>query len=253
MPEAEEGAHPGVKKVNINNEMDSFAMNAGELRQKTCFTPACERFRFLFRWVTAVVALGGNAMDILYAYSAVYVSQTIYFATCVLLLIRLVLSIVIAQFYYNKYVKNWKFSMSQYGSNNESRGVQEDRGDDDEGDYEERQDERGRSMSIKDADFINDGKKLYGSNYLMFYLGIFRLMPVKYFSWELGIGYIFDFVICLIPMLMCQLFNNHDTDTDITVLQSIAMFVKLLGFFLFFIEITLFIWEALQYKQMREL
>lgn len=64
-------------------------------------------------------------------------------------------------------------------------------------------DERGRSLSIKDAEFINNGKKLYGSFYLMFYIGLYRILPVRYFPWQIGIGYCFEFVFCIIPMMMC--------------------------------------------------
>ena len=143
------------------------------MKKKTCFTPACELFRFFFRWTTSVIALLNNVMDILYAYSTIYVSQTIFFATVVLLLIRVIGAISIAQHYYNKQVVNYKFGMSTSAR----REVQEDKGDDSV-EEEQRVNEKGKSMSMKDAEFINDGKKLYGANYLMFYLGIFRIMPV---------------------------------------------------------------------------
>lgn len=68
--------------------------------------------RLMFRWSTSVIAVLNNSLDVLYAYSVVYVSQTIFFATCALLLIRIIGAVSVAQFYYNKYVKNFKFGLT---------------------------------------------------------------------------------------------------------------------------------------------
>lgn len=232
-------------KLDINNERASFAHNReDDMQKKTCFRPIWEYSRLMFRWTASVIAVLNNSMDVLYSYSVVFVSQTMFFATCALLLIRIIGAVSIAQYYYSHNVKNFKFGIT----GKENKEVHEDKEDDGDEEPEQRVDERGRSMSIKDADFINNGKKLYGSFYLMFYIGLFRILPVRYFPWQIGIGYVFEFVFCMIPMLMCQVLNNQDTNSDLTPLQRVAMLIKLLSLFLFFVEFILFVWEAHQYK-----
>lgn len=168
----------GEDKLDINDEKGSFAGLGSDFRRKTCFTPGCEAARYIFRWLTSVVAVLNNALDILYAYSTIYVSQSIFFFTCALLLIRVVGAIIISQYYYDREVRKHKFGMSKADS-----GVQEDKGDDEDYEGHEKQDERGRSMSLKDANFINEGKKLYGAFYIMFYVGLFRILPVRFFTY----------------------------------------------------------------------
>jgi hypothetical protein len=73
-------------------------------------------------------------------------------------------------------------------------------------------------MTVKDAEFINKGKKLYASYHLIYFIGLFRTLPVQDFTWEVGMGYSADLLVNILPMFLMQVMNNGDTmDTFTTV------------------------------------
>jgi hypothetical protein len=53
--------------------------------------------------------------------------------------------------------------------------------------------------------------------HLLYYLGLFRLLPIKEFSYEIGFGYTAEFITSLLPMFLMQVMNNADSQ-DLTTL-----------------------------------
>jgi hypothetical protein len=47
--------------------------------------------------------------------------------------------------------------------------------------------------------------------HLLYYLGLFRLLPVQEFRYEVGFGYLAEMFISIMPMFMLQVMNNMDT------------------------------------------
>jgi len=93
---------------------------------------------------------------------------------------------------------------------------------------------------------------LYSALHLLLYTGSFRLLPSKDFSYELGVGYALELFLSVIPMLFCQVFNNSETEGEVTSLQSVAMFLKLATLAFLTIEISMMIWEVRLNNKMHE-
>ena len=140
---------PEEEKNNNNREMgvvDEKVQikkdNNAEFKRGGCFGPACEAFRKLIRYLAGIIALCNASLDILYAYTTIYVIQSMFFLTCALLLLRLLISTIIGQVYYTKYIRNYKVGLKESGlagADGEEHAV----------------DEKGKSQSNKQILFTN--------------------------------------------------------------------------------------------------
>jgi hypothetical protein len=86
-----------------------------------------------------------QVLDIAYAYRTPYHLKTVYTITVISFAARFVLSIGLGQYYYHKYVRNYR--PSGLGSKQEEKVIEMDN-DDEEAEMEA---EKGKSMSRRDA------------------------------------------------------------------------------------------------------
>ena len=84
-------------------------------------------FRKLINFIGAIIAIVNMALDIVYAYQTPYQNVLLFEMTCITLVVRLIFTIGMCQYYYTVQVRNYKPSMS----------TQEP--DDYEGDYNNKQ------------------------------------------------------------------------------------------------------------------
>ena len=66
-------------------------------------------------------------------------------------------------------------------------------------------------------------------------------------------GYTIEIFVSLIPMLFCQIFNNFDTEGEVSFIQKSALWMKLGSIILLILELTLMIIEVKKAKEMKEL
>jgi len=161
-----------------------------EFEKGSWFSKACFGLRQTFRTIAGCIALLNSVLDILYAYTTVYVLEGIFILTCVFLLVKLVVMIILGQCYYTKYVRNIKQGLGKQGMSAA------------DGDDGTNVDERGRSDSRKQVEFVNQGQNLYASLHLLFYTGLFRMMPALDFEYELGFGYSTEVLVSIFPMFI---------------------------------------------------
>ena len=121
----------------------------------------------MINFVGACAALLNAVLDIVYAYKTTYVMKMIFLLTCAFILVRIVFTFVMGQYYYTKFVRQYRPNLYGYES--------------EEGDA--------RTAGQRSADIKNSGVNLYASLHLLFYTGFFRMLPSKDFPFELGIAY----------------------------------------------------------------
>ena len=85
--------------------------------------------RRLINTIGAIAALLNVALDIVYAYKISYVIKMIYVLTCGFLVVRIVFTLGFGQYYYSKYVRNYRPNLGDFGEN---KVVDDDTGDVDE-------------------------------------------------------------------------------------------------------------------------
>jgi hypothetical protein len=139
----------------------------------------------------AFLSLFNAGIDIAYVYRTTYVLKLLFTITCAFLVIRIVITLLIGQYYYTKFVRNYRPGMSEGAAN---RNV-------DEADHEDDEDESGINKSQKFTNLKKNGVNLYSALHLLFYTGFFRLLPSKDFAPELGVGYALELFLAVIPML----------------------------------------------------
>ena len=164
------------------------------------FRPACVNTRRMINVIGAFAALLNAALDIVYAYKISFQLKIMYILMCVFLVVRIVFTLGFGQYYYSKYVRNYRVNL---------RGLAEDKCADD---AEPQADERNRSSSRKQSEIKNHGQTLYSSLHLLYYTGFYRILPSSDFKYELAVGYSMELFLTTIPMLFCQLFNNSSTE-----------------------------------------
>jgi len=238
------------EQVDVNKiDIDGFdgAKNAGgpsgeaelggapamEFERHWCFGPACTSFRRILNVAGAVMALANAAVDVIYAYRTRYVLATIFQLTCAFLILRVIGTVAAGQYYYTKYVRNYRASMGD---------VAEEKNAEDEGEEEEGAEEDGHRRSKNYQEGVTLGQHLYSALHLLLYTGFFRLLPSRDFPYELGIGYALELFLSMVPMLFCMIFNNAETDEK-TALQSLAMLLKVCSLLALLAELILMIWE----------
>lgn len=67
--------------------------------------------RRLINLMGAIAALINLSLDIVYAYKIPYVMKMIFIITCIFILMRIIFTFVAGQYYYTKFVRNYKPSM----------------------------------------------------------------------------------------------------------------------------------------------
>lgn len=171
---------------------DDDDASKSQFEQRSCFSSTCEAFVRVLKAGAAGLALLNCVLDILYAYKTIYVLQTIFIITCVLLGIRLLMVLAVGQYYYTVYVSNHKADLS--------KTVEKKGADDDEVDH----DERGKSMTNRsDAAIAQQGRRLYSSMYVLLYTGFYRILPARDFNYPLAIGYSLECFTSIVPMFFC--------------------------------------------------
>jgi hypothetical protein len=111
-----------------------------------------------------------------------------YILVCVFLAFRIVFTLGFGQYYYSKFVRNYKPKM---------RGLGEEKGIDEQ----EVADENNKSSSRKHAEMVSNGQTLYSSIHLLYYTGFYRVLPSEDFKYELVVGYAMELFFTTIPML----------------------------------------------------
>lgn len=159
---------------------------------------------------------------------------------CIFLAVRIVFTLGFGQYYYSKYVRNYRVQL---------RGLAEDKF----AEEHEQVDERNRSSSRKQSEIKNHGQTLYSSLHLLYYTGFYRVLPSSDFKYELAVGYSMELFLTTIPMLFCQLFNNSSTDGKLKGIQSAALLMKLFSLFILIVELFMLIWEVKKNYDMKKL
>lgn len=201
-----------------------------------CFQPFCVSVRRLINLIGAIAALINLALDIVYAYKIPYVMKMIFIITCIFILLRIIFTFVAGQYYYTKFVRNYRPNMTTTA---EEKDVDID-------------DEVAKNSQTL-AGIKNEGVNLYASLHLLFYTGFFRMLPSKDFPFEMGVAYALELFFQLIPNLFCQVFNNAETQGEIKSIQSGALFMKLICLVLMITELSTMIWEITKNRDLRKL
>ena len=121
--------------------------------------------------------------------------------TCVFLGLRAAATIAAGQYFYTKYVRNYRASMGD---------VAENKNVEDEGEEESGQEDTGHKRSKNYQEGIAIGQHFYTALHLLLYTGFYRLLPTRDFRNELAVGYALELFLSMIPMLFCIIFNNSE-------------------------------------------
>jgi hypothetical protein len=182
------------------------------------------------------------SLDIVYAYKISFQLKLMYIIMCVFLAVRIVFTLGFGQYYYSKYVRNYRV---QLGGLAESKFAEEG---------EPQADEKNRtSGSRKQSEIRNHGQTLYSSLHLLYYTGFYRILPSSDFKYELAVGYSMELFLTTIPILFCQLFNNSSTDGKLKGIQSASLLMKLFSLFILIVELFMLIWEVKKNYDMKKL
>lgn len=223
---------------------EEFGANTAEFKKHACFNPTCVYFRRFINLMGAFLSLFNAGIDIAYVYRTTYVLKLIFTITCAFLVIRIVITLLIGQYYYTKFVRNYRPGMSEGAENR----------NDDQADHEDDEDESGSGVnkSQKFQNLKKNGVNLYSALHLLLYTGFFRLLPSKDFAPELGVGYALELFLAMIPMLFGQVLTNAATD-ELSNLQSIAVLFKLIALLTLILELGLMIFEIRLNRSMSKL
>jgi hypothetical protein len=194
--------------------------------QKTvCFRACCMGFRWGIYLIGAILAVINQAFDIVYTFQSPYQSSVVFQITCAIIIVRVVISQGIAQYYYTVHVRNYKPSLGKFHDINDV-------------DKEE-------TLMIQ-----RHGVNLYSGLHLLYLTGAYRVLDIKDFRSEKQLGYLSELVVSTLPMLFCQIFNNYETKKEnFTSIQGITIGFKVLMIIYLFLELTIFVWEAVVYRK----
>ena len=227
-----------AKSKSDDRTADEFGSSA-EFQKHFYFRSTCVNIRRFINIIGAIAALLNVALDIVYAYRVSFTSKLMYIIVCVFLAIRIVFTLGFGQYYYSKYVRNYRANL---GGLAEEKVVEE----------REEADEKNKSTSRKQAEVKSNGQTLYSSIHLLYYTGFYRVLPSSDFKYELAVGYAMELFLTTIPMLFCQLFNNSSSEKIIAV-QSMALLMKLFSLTILIIELIMLIWEVKKNYDMAKL
>jgi hypothetical protein len=85
------------------------------------------------------------------------------------------------------------------------------------------------------------------------YTGLYRLMPTRAFQHELALAYFQELIFSILPMFLIQVFNNSETETTLSGIQSTALVIKFLTFMFLIVEIVVVVWEIYNINNLRDL
>ena len=77
-----------------------------------CYGNTCNNIRRFFNLIGAVLGVLNSAIDIAYIFKAPYYLQTIFVVTCVLLSLRVMITMAVTGCYFGKYVVGYKPKMA---------------------------------------------------------------------------------------------------------------------------------------------
>lgn len=218
---------------------------SAEFKKHFFFGKKCTCFRRVINYIGAIAALLNVSLDIVYATKVTYSLRLIYILTCLFIISRIMVTLGFGQYYYNKFVRNYRTqSLGGLGENKDA----------DENEQEE-VDEKNKSGSKKQAEIKNQGMTLYSSLHLLYYTGFYRVLPSSDFKYELAVGYSIELFLTTIPMLFCQVFNNSSTprEGNLRAIQSVALLMKLFSLIILIVELVMLIWEVKKNYDMRKL
>lgn len=163
----------GARNADVRGGgIDAGGSGGMEFERHWCFGPKCTSCRRILNVVGAVAALANAAVDVIYAYRTRYVLASIFKLTCAFLILRVLGTVGAGQYYYTKFVRNYRASMGD---------VAEEKNADDEGEEEEGAEEDGHRRSKNYQEGATLGQHLYSALHLLLYTGFFRLLPSRDF------------------------------------------------------------------------
>ena len=74
--------------------------------------PCCGSVRRLINFIGASAALVNLSLDISYAIKTPYIMKMIFVLTCFFILFRIIVTLIAGQYYYTKYVRNYRMSIT---------------------------------------------------------------------------------------------------------------------------------------------
>jgi hypothetical protein len=231
----------GAANTASDSKNDGEFGASAEFEKHFYFRQTCVNIRRLINVTGAFAALLNVALDIVYAYKISFQLKIMYILMCVFLAVRIVFTLGFGQYYYSKYVRNYRVNL---------RGLAEEKFADD---AEPQADERNKSTSRKQSEIRNHGQTLYSSLHLLYYTGFYRILPSSDFKYELAVGYSMELFLTTIPMLFCQLFNNSSTEGKLKGIQSAALLMKLFSLSILIVELFMLIWEVKKNYEMKKL
>jgi len=98
-------------KPEVDDGLPKMRKNA-EFEKHACFRPCCASIRWMINLIGAFGALVNVILDIFYAYTTSYTIKMIFIITCGLILTRIIVIFLVGQFYYSKFVRNYRPNMS---------------------------------------------------------------------------------------------------------------------------------------------
>jgi len=144
--------------------------------------PVFRRLFWLIRWIGTVILLANIVTDLLYVLKQEFTSQTYYFSYIGVCAFRLLVPIILCIVYMKKNVCGKKPVAFTFDIDQEKRQKLQ-------------------------KDYLCAGVLLYFAVPITFISGCFRLLPVRNFAREVGIGFILD-LLFLLPLFFLQGLNN---------------------------------------------
>lgn len=97
-------------KSKSDDRGDEFGASA-EFMKHFYFRSTCVNIRRFINLIGAIAALLNVALDIVYAYRVSFTSKLMYILVCVFLAVRIVFTLGFGQYYYSKYVRNYRANL----------------------------------------------------------------------------------------------------------------------------------------------
>jgi predicted transcriptional regulator len=145
----------------------------------------------------SVIAVFGAAVDIAYVSKSPFFMKSIFYVSIIFICLRFFSAFALGQYYYTKFVRNYKPNLS---STVENKMVAEENEDD--------TNENGQNESRKYIETTKQGTLLYSTMHILFFTGFYRHLPSLDFPGELALGLCSELFITTIPLLLLWVFNN---------------------------------------------
>ncbi len=144
--------------------------------------PVFRRLFYLIRWIGTVIIIANVITDLLYLMKQEFTTMTYYFSYIGVCVVRLLVPLILSIVYMKQNVCGKKPAAFTFDIDQEKREKLQ-------------------------KDYLRAGIMLYCAVPLTFISGCFRLLPVKNFAREVGIGFALD-LFFLLPLFFIQGLNN---------------------------------------------